>query len=108
MRSLFLKIFLSFWIALALFLVLAILVTVAMRPAREISAVEASQPRVLAEAVDAYQTGGTPKLRDYLHNLHETQRIHAILFNEQGNLIGHPVPAWFSEVANGQRSTADT
>jgi signal transduction histidine kinase len=108
MRSLFLKIFLSFWIAQALFLVLAILVTVAMRPAREISAVEASQSRFLAEAVDAYQTGGTPKLRDYLHSLHETQRVHAILFNEQGNLVGHPVPQWFSEVANGQRHTADT
>ena len=53
MRSLFLKIFLSFWIAQALFLVLAILVTVALRPAREISAVEASQSRFLSEAVAA-------------------------------------------------------
>ena len=32
MKSLFLKIFLSFWMALALFLVLAILVTLAFRP----------------------------------------------------------------------------
>ena len=32
MRSLFLKIFLSFWVATALFIVLAILVTLAMRP----------------------------------------------------------------------------
>jgi len=31
MRSLFLKIFLSYWVAQALFLVLAILITVAMR-----------------------------------------------------------------------------
>ena len=108
MRSLFLKIFLSFWIAQALFVALAILVTVAMRPAREISAVEASQSKLLAEAVDAYQVGGTPKLREYLHSLHETHRVHAILFNEQGNLLGHPVPPWFTEVANGKRSTADT
>src|SRR5712692_6282814 len=72
MRSLFLKIFLSFWIAQALFLVLAILVTVAMRPAREISTVEASQSRFLSEAVAAYQAGGAEKVRDYLHNLGET------------------------------------
>ena len=32
MKSLFLKIFLSFWLAQALFLVLAILVTLAFRP----------------------------------------------------------------------------
>src|ERR1700756_1464964 len=108
MRSLFLRIFLSFWLALALFLVLAILVTAAMRPTREISAIEALQPKFLSEAVDAYQAGGTPKLRDYLRNLHDTQHIRTVLFNEQGNLIGRQVFPWFTEVANGQRHTADT
>jgi len=34
MKSLFLKIFLSFWVAQALFLVLAILVMLAFRPQR--------------------------------------------------------------------------
>ncbi len=52
MRSLFLKIFLSFWGAQALFIVLAILVTIAMRPAREISSIEASAAKVLNEAVE--------------------------------------------------------
>lgn len=108
MRSLFLKIFLSFWLALALSLVTAILLTIATRPARQISAVEALQPKFLAEAVEAYQTGGTEKLRDYLHSLSETQHIHSILFNEQGPLTGHSARPWFIEVANGQRHTADT
>jgi two-component system sensor histidine kinase CpxA len=108
MRSLFLKIFLSFWIAQALFLVLAILVTVALRPAREISAVEASQSRFLAEAVAVYQAGGADNLREYLHNLSETQHVHSVLFSEQGPLTGHGVRPWFSETAKGQRSTADT
>src|SRR5713101_3083522 len=108
MRSLFLKIFLSFWIAQALFLVLAILVTIALRPAREISAIEALQPKFLSEAVDAYQTGGVEKVRDYLHNLGETQHVRAVLFNEQGPLTGHSVRPWFSETARGQRHTADT
>jgi two-component system, OmpR family, sensor histidine kinase CpxA len=108
MRSLFLKIFLSFWIAQALFLVLAILVTIALRPAREISAIEALQPKFLSEAVDAYQTGGVEKVRDYLHNLGETQHVRAVLFDEQGPLTGHSVRPWFSETARGQRHTADT
>ena len=108
MRSLFLKIFLSFWGATGLVAVLAILVTAAMRPAREISALEASQPRVLAEAVQAYQSGGVDKVREYLRSLGETQHVRAVLFNEQGPLVGHPVRPWFSETAKGERRTADT
>lgn len=108
MRSLFLKIFLSFWIATGLVVVLAILVTAALRPAREISAVEASQPRILAEAVQAYQSGGVDKVREYLRSLSETQHVRAVLFDEQGPLVGHPVRPWFSETAKGERRTADT
>lgn len=108
MRSLFLRIFLSFWLALAMFIVLAILATAALRPSRQISALEALQPKFLSEAVDAYQSGGTPKLRDYLRNLHDSQHIRAVLFNEQGNLVGHAVPPWFTEVAKGERHTSDT
>ena len=108
MRSLFLKIFLSFWGAQALFTVLAILVTIAMRPAREISSIEASQPRMLDEAVEAYQSGGAEKLRDYLHNLSDAQHVRAVLFNEQGPLVGHSVRPQFAETVNGERRTADT
>ncbi len=108
MKSLFLRIFLSFWLAQALFVVLAILVTVAIRPARQISAIEALQGKFLSEAVDAYQTGGSPKLHEYLRGLHESQHVHAVLFNEQGSLMGHPMPPWFADVANGKQRTADT
>jgi two-component system, OmpR family, sensor histidine kinase CpxA len=108
MRSIFLRIFLSFWLALALFVVLAILATAAMRPTRQISAVEALQPKFLSEAVEAYQSGGQSKAREYLRNLHDTQHIHSVLFNEQGNLVGHPVGPWFDEVFKGQRHTTDT
>jgi hypothetical protein len=57
MRSLFLKIFLSFWAAQALFLVLAILVVIALRPTRE-PGIETLGSRVITEAVNAYQNGG--------------------------------------------------
>jgi two-component system sensor histidine kinase CpxA len=108
MRSLFLKIFLSFWVATALFIVLAILVTLAMRPERKISSVEALQPKFLTEAVEAYQAGGAEKLRENLRNLRDAQHVRAVLFNENGQLVGHIVPPWFSETFNGKRSTADS
>jgi two-component system sensor histidine kinase CpxA len=108
MRSLFLKIFLSFWVAQALFTVLAILVTMAMRPAREVSSIETLQPKFLNEAVDVYRTGGAEKLRDYLHDLSDAQHGRSVLFNEQGPLTGHVVRPQFEETMNGQRRTADT
>jgi two-component system sensor histidine kinase CpxA len=110
MRSLFLKIFLSFWLAQALFVALAILVTVAVRPTRKITEVEAQQPRFLAEAVDAYQSGGPPKLHEYLRDLGSKQHVRAVLFSEQGPLIGRRgwVPPFFSETAHGTRRTTDT
>ena len=83
---LFLRIFLSFWLAQALFLVLAILVTVAMRPTRRISEIEALLPKTLDDAVATYQTGGPGKLRDYLRTYHDTRRVHAMLFDEHGPL----------------------
>jgi len=104
---LFLKIFLSFWLAQALFIVLAILATVAMRPTRQISAIEALQPKFLSDAVDVYRAGGPDELREYLHSLGDTQHIHAVLFDEHGSLTGRARP-WFYEVANGKRRTADT
>lgn len=108
MRSLFLKIFLSFWVATALFVILVILVTVSMRPEHHISTIEALDSKFLSDAVDAYQAGGADKLRDYLRSLRDSQRIGAVLFNEQGPLVGHRVPPWFVETANGKRHTADT
>jgi two-component system, OmpR family, sensor histidine kinase CpxA len=108
MKSLFLRIFLSFWIAQALFLALAILVTVAMRPTHQISAVEALQPKFLSDAVEAYQAAGVPKVHDYLRSLRDTQHVHAVLYRNDVNLVGHPLPPWFAETAAGKRRTADT
>jgi signal transduction histidine kinase len=108
MKSLFLRIFLSFWLVVALFVAMAILVTVATRPARQVSAIETLQPKFLSEALAAYQAGGTDRLRDYLRSLRETQHVHAILFRDHESLVGHMVPPWFTEVAEGKRRTVDT
>jgi two-component system sensor histidine kinase CpxA len=109
MRSLFLKIFLSYWLAFALFLVTTILVTLALRPPRESSGAESAQQKFLTEAVQAYKTGGTGAVNTYLRNLRETQRVHAFLFDQQGhNLSGHGVPEWIERVERGQIHTADS
>ena len=108
MRSLFLKIFLSFWLALALSLIIAILLTIATRPTRQLSSIEAMQSKFLSDAVDAYLRGGRPGLEDYLRKLRDTQNVHAMLFDEHGPLVLHPVRPQFIETYVGSRHTADT
>ena len=108
MKSLFLKIFLSFWLAQALFVALAILATVAMRPTRHISAIEALQTKFLNDAIAAYQAGGEEHLREYLRSIRDSQHIRAVLFRDGESLLGHTIPPWFTETARGKRRTTDT
>jgi two-component system sensor histidine kinase CpxA len=100
MRSLFLRIFLSFWAAQALFLVLAILVTIALRPARH--GIESQGPQILAEAVNAYQSGGERAVHDYLEELLHTQHVRAFVFDPSGHeLSGRQVPPWIEDTRQG-------
>jgi two-component system sensor histidine kinase CpxA len=106
---LFLKIFLSYWLALALFIVLAILTTLTMRPTTEVSAVEALQNKFLSEALEAYQKGGKEEARHYLRSLRDTQHAWVFLFNDQGQeLTGRTPPEWIDRVERGQGHTVDT
>jgi two-component system, OmpR family, sensor histidine kinase CpxA len=100
MKSLFLRIFLSFWMAQALFFVLAILVTLAFRPRS--SSWEALRTTVLNDAVSAYEEGGQQKLRDYLENFEHSQHVRAFLFDEHGmEVSGRGAPDWAMRVASG-------
>lgn len=100
MKSLFLRIFLSFWMAFALFLVLAILVTLALRPRS--STWEALRTTVLNDAVSAYEEGGELQLRQYMVELERTQHVRAYLFDEQGEEVSHRAPPdWAVRVAAG-------
>jgi signal transduction histidine kinase len=98
-KSLFLKIFVSFWVAQALFIVIGLLVMLALRPQRT-SASAALCSTALAEAVSAYERGGTSQAHDYLENLQLTQHVRAYVFDEQGNEIsGRSSPGWAEHVA---------
>src|SRR6476660_8496287 len=100
MKSLFWRIFLSFWIAQALFLVLAILVTIVFRPRS--STWEALRTSVLNDAVIAYEEHGDEGLHSYLESLDHTQHVRAYLFDEHGNeLSKRPAPDWAMRVAAG-------
>jgi two-component system sensor histidine kinase CpxA len=102
MKSLFLRIFLSFWLAIALFVVLAILAVVAFRAQRN-PTWESLATTALADSVGAYEQGGPHQLRAYLENLEATQHVRAHVFDEQGNEIsGRAAPAWLEHIALGK------
>ena len=101
MRSLFVRIFLSFWAAQALFIVLAILVTIAMRPPRH--DIENRESEILAEAVNAYHSGGERGAHDYLEGLWHSDHVRAFVFDPSGKeLSGHQhIPPWIEDTRRG-------
>ena len=100
MKSVFLKIFLSFWLAQALFLVLAIVVTLAFRP--RTSSWEALLATATNESVNAYEQRGKAGLEQYLDNLESTQHVRVFLFNENMEEVLHRgAPEWALRVATG-------
>ena len=100
MKSLFLKIFLTFWAAQALFVVLAILVTIALRPTRH--GIESEGPQILAEVVNAYQSGGERAAHDYVEELWHTQHVWALVFDPSGHEIsGRPGRPRMDDVGPG-------
>ncbi len=103
MRSVFLKIFLSYWVAQALFVVLAILVTLALRPPQDSPRGEYLHRALGAQLVQAYERDGQPGLRKGLEALRGSLREHkAFLFDDKGNdLSGTGTPAWAHQLALG-------
>jgi two-component system sensor histidine kinase CpxA len=103
MRSLFLKIFLFYWLAQALFLVLAILVTLAVQQRGEFAAWQGQQAKILATAVETYEQGGEAQVRRYLDDVREQQHVRVLLFDEQGNEVtGRALPHWAEPMKRGQ------
>ena len=86
--------------ALALFVALAILVTLAFRPRS--ASWEALRISVLNDSVAAYEEGGAEQLRHYMLNLEKTQNLRVYLFDERGmEVSGRAAPDWAMRVAQG-------
>jgi two-component system, OmpR family, sensor histidine kinase CpxA len=100
MKSLFWRIFLSFWVAQALIIVAVIVLTLVLRPRS--STWEALRITALNDAVAAYEQGGDTQLRKYMDELDATQHVRAYLFNEEGTELSHRTPPdWAIRVAAG-------
>ncbi len=109
MRSIFFKIFVSYWLALALFAILAVLTALALRPPGETANAEAQQAKILNDAVQAYQSGGQEEARRYLRSIHDSQQIRAYVFDDQGHeLTGRKPPEWIDGVFRGRIRTIDS
>jgi two-component system, OmpR family, sensor histidine kinase CpxA len=104
MRSLFLKIFISYWFAQALFVILAILATLAIRPP-ESRRFEYFRVSSASQAAQAYERGGQRELLKYLSEMERAIRDRAYLFNDQGEeLSGRTPPEWAHRLAEGDSS----
>src|SRR3984893_3097287 len=102
MRSLFLKIFLSYWVAQALFLILAILITVAVHQRGESSTWDAQQATVLSKAVQACEGRAQAEVRRYLDDVRESLHARAYLLDEQGrDVFGRDLPHWAEFLGKG-------
>ncbi|HZP62866.1 MAG TPA: ATP-binding protein [Terriglobales bacterium] len=109
MRRLFVKIFVSYWIAQLLFFVLAMLVTVALRPSREISDLQAQQAKFLDEVLQANRTGGEQATWRYLRSVHETYHVRLFVVDDSGNdVIGRKPPDWVERALHQNMRTADS
>lgn len=109
MRSLFLRIFLSYWLAQALFMVLAIMIATALRPSREISNLQSEEATFLSEGVQAYDSGGETGLWKYLRGIHETNHVRLFIADEQGrDLLGRTPPKWVLRAQQGDMRTAES
>lgn len=109
MRSLFVRIFFSYWIAQALFLALALLVASALRPSREISNLEMQQVKFLSGVLQARQTGGETAIWRYLRTAHEDYHVRLYIFDEQGkDILSRKMPEWVSRALRGEMHPADT
>ncbi|MGH9499432.1 MAG: ATP-binding protein [Terriglobales bacterium] len=109
MKSLFLRIFLSYWVAQALFVILAIVIASALRPSRDISNLQSQEGRLLSEAVQAYQTGGESAAWKYLHAVHEAHHVRLFIADEKGrDLLGRTPPPWVVRAQNGEMRTAES
>jgi two-component system, OmpR family, sensor histidine kinase CpxA len=109
MKSLFLRIFLSYWLAQALFVVLAIVIASALRPSRDISNLQSEEATFLSEAVQAYQSGGEAATWKYLHGVHEAHHVRLFIADEQGrDLLGRTPPPWVLRAERGEMRTAES
>ena len=103
MKSLFLKIFLSFWLVQAIIVALVVLATIIFRPQTESPFFEYLKASTAQQLVQTYEAGGAPALNGKLDQLHGNLKFQAFLFDDQGReLAGRVAPDWAQALSRGQ------
>jgi two-component system, OmpR family, sensor histidine kinase CpxA len=113
MRSLFLKIFLSFWLAMVL--VSATLIASVIATQSQFKAMRAEEfdrtvmPVVAARAADILDDHGMGALADFLNSLENTLHWQAYLFDDEGKeILSQPSPPEVYAIAQSALQTNET
>jgi two-component system sensor histidine kinase CpxA len=108
MTSLYWRIFLSFWLALALILVGTVSVVVNGEQQRRFSRAWTQRAEIYAQATQTFETGGANALRDWLKGMHRAD-ISAPIFitdNSGKEMLGRSIPDYLREPP--ERLSADS
>jgi two-component system sensor histidine kinase CpxA len=99
MTSLYWRIFLSFWLALALILVGTVSVVVNGEQQRRFSRAWTQRAEVYAQATQTFETGGANALRDWLKGLHRADISAPIFITDTSGreMLGRPIPDYLRE-----------
>jgi signal transduction histidine kinase len=99
MTSLYWRIFLSFWLALALILVGTVLVVVNGDQQRRFSKAWIHRSELYAQATQAFETGGADALGTWLKKTHQADASAPIFITDNSGreLLGRPVPDYLRE-----------
>ncbi len=103
MKSLFLRIFLSFWLAQALIVALVVLATVVFRPQTESPFWEYIKTNTAEQLLHSYEAGGAAGLNRKIDELNSTLHLQAFFFDDQGKeLDGRSAPQWAHRLSRGE------
>src|SRR5882724_11198834 len=94
MTSLYWRIFLSFWLALALILVGTVSVVVNGEQQRRFSQAWTQRAELYAQATQAFEAGGAGALRDWLKGMHRVDISAPIFITDSSGeeMLGHSIP----------------
>jgi len=105
MRSLFLRVFLTFWLASALVL-LSLAVITAVTNARPLAHrwLMHSLDLYAKTAIDAYEEGGSKRLNEYLLDIQSDALTSAVLLVDNADTAGSPIPPGTADLLARARS----
>src|SRR6266571_3717864 len=109
MISLYWRIFLSFWLALALILVGTVSVVVNGEQQRRFSRAWEQRAELYAQATQTFEAGGANALREWLKGMHRDDIAAPIFITDSSGkeMFGRPIPDYLREPPDRLSSSRD-